>query len=80
MQHDFWFVNVVSLHEMKTELEEDRHGIRILHAFRNRLDAPLARCGDDFTDRVLHRRIRRQRMHQLAVDLDVVRLEDIEYL
>ena len=70
----------MALHEVHAELEQDCHFVGVLDAFGNRLDlALLRRCGN-LADAFLQCGIGRQRMHEFAVDLDVVRFENIEDL
>ena len=65
---------------MHAELEQHGHGIGVLDALCNRFNLALARRGGKGADRLLQLSICQQRMHQLAVDLDVCRLENIENL
>ena len=80
LQDDFRLVDIMSLHEVESELKQDRHGVGIFDAFRDGLDIALASGFDDLADCRLHGVVRHQRVHEFAVDLDVVGLEQIEDL
>ena len=70
----------MALHEVEPELEQYGHRIGVLDAFGNRLDISFFGCVNYFLHTLLHLRIGHERMHQFSVDLDVVGLENVEYL
>ena len=68
------------LHVVQPELKQHRHRVRILNTLGDCLDVALLRGTDYLADRILHRLVGHQGMHQFTVDLDVVRFEQVEYL
>ena len=79
-ENDFGLMNIMPLHEVESELEQDGHRVRILDALGNRFDLALVGGFDDLADRTLHRLVGHERMHELAVDLDIVGFQQIENL
>ena len=70
----------MTLHEIESELEQDRHRVGVFDTLGNRLYVAFRRTGDDIAHARLHLRIGRKRVHQLAVNLDVVRFQQVKNL
>ncbi len=68
------------LHVIQPELEKHGHRVGIFNALGNGFDVPLLGGADDPVDCILHRLVGHQGVHQFAVDLDVIGLQQVEDL
>jgi|GEM_PF-5167078 len=73
-------MNIMALHKVHANLKQDGHRVGVFHAFRNCFNIPLVRCSDHAAYTFLNTGIAHQRMHQRAINLDVIRHENIENL
>src|SRR5688572_25046359 len=70
-EDDLGLVHVVALHVGRTELEENRHHVRVFDALRDGLDTELVRLRDEASNSFLQHLVRRERLHERAVDLEI---------
>ena len=80
LQDDFGFVDVMALHKVYAELKQHRHFVGIFNALSDSFDTALLGRRGYLSYALLQSHICRQRMHEFAVDLDVIGLENIEDL
>src|SRR5690606_36410654 len=72
LQDDLRLLQVVPLHVARAELEQHGHRIRVLDALGNRRDLALLGRLDEAAHLLLQRRVRREALHERAVDLEVL--------
>ena len=80
LQYDLGLMDIMSLHEVETQLKQYGHRVRALNSLRNRLDVSFLRSLDNLADGRLHCLVRHQCVHELTIDLDVVGLKQVENL